>query len=185
VTAMSGNDQRNWFERLSGKIPGYSGYVDKERRRDTDKRQRELLADRVRGLKAPLNEVMRELSTGGRLFEIGPVDHLTKKLDRVENRIRYASYGYSGFFDVVKIQQTQLDAIYQFDLSLVEQVDALEAKVNELKSNAGTADGLKAAAAAAEGAIDQLEHTFDGRYNAVNNFGQEAVPQEPAPLFNS
>jgi len=57
--------------------------------------------------------------------------------------------------------------------------------VNELKSNAGTADGLKAAAAAAEGAIDQLEHTFDGRYNAVNNFGQEAVPQEPAPLFNS
>jgi hypothetical protein len=182
---MSGNDQRNWFERLSGKIPGYGGYVDKERRRDTDKRQREILADRVRGLKGPINEGMRDLSTGGRLFEIGPVDHLTKKLDRVENRIRYASYGYSGFFDVVKIQQAQLDAIYQFDLSLVEQVDALEAKVNELKSNAGTADGLKAAAAAAEGAIDQLEHTFDGRYNAVNNFGQEAVPQEPAPLFNS
>src|SRR5215831_1446729 len=181
---MSANDQRNWFERLSAKIPGYGGYVDKERRRDTDKRQRELLADRIRGLKGPVNEVMRDLSTGGRLFEIGPVDHLTKRLDRVENRIRFASYGYAGFFDVVKIQQAQLDAIYQFDLSLVEQVDALEAKVNELKASAGTADGLKGAAAAAEAAIDQLEHTFEGRYNAVNGFGQ-GPPQEPAPLFNS
>jgi hypothetical protein len=182
---MSGNDQRNWFERLSGKIPGYGGYVDKERRRDTDKRQREILADRVRALKGPVNEVMRDLSTGGRLFEIGPVDRLTKKLDRIENRIRYASYGYSGFFDVVKIQEAQLDAIYQFDLSLVEQVDGLETKVNQLKANAGTAEGLKTAASAVEDAIDQLEHTFEGRYKAVNGFGQEQPTQEPAPLFNS
>ena len=182
---MSANDQRNWFERLSAKIPGYGGYVDKERRRDTDKRQRELLADRVRSLKGPINEVMRDLSTGGRLFEIGPVDHLTKKIDRIENRIRYASYGYSGFFDVVKIQEAQLDALYQFDLSLVEQVDALEAKINELKANSGTADGLKTAASAAGDAVDQLEHIFEGRYNAVNGFGQGPPTQEPAPLFNS
>ena len=60
VAEMSGNDQRNWFERLSGKIPGYGGYVDKERRRDTDKMHREHLADRVRALKGPLNDVMRE-----------------------------------------------------------------------------------------------------------------------------
>jgi len=182
---MSGNDQRNWFERLSAKIPGYGGYVDKERRRDTDKLQREHLADRVRALKAPINDVMRDLSTGGRLFEIGPVDRLTKKLDRVENRIRYASYGYSGFFDVVKIQQAQLDSIYQFDLSLVEHVDALEAKVKELKANAGSADGLKTSAAAAESAIDELDQTFEGRYKAVNGFGQQGEPYEPPPLFDS
>jgi hypothetical protein len=111
---MSSNpsDQRNWIERLSSKIPGYSGYVDREQRRDVDKLHREHLADRLRSLKSPLTDLTHELTNGGRLFEAGPVDAATKKLDHLENRVRFASYGYSGFFDVVKIEQTQLDSIF-------------------------------------------------------------------------
>src|SRR5262245_12180439 len=119
---MSG-DQKNWFERLSDKIPGYSGYVDRERRRDMDKRHREQLADRIRTVKAPLTEIMKDLTNGGRLMEVGPVDQTIKKLDKLENRIRFASYGYAGFFDAVKIEQPQLDAIYRFDLAMVERVE--------------------------------------------------------------
>ena len=181
---MSSNvgDQRNWLERLGDKIPGYSGYVDRERRRDIDKLQRDHLADRVRGIKGPANDVMRELSSGGRLFEVGPVDRILKKLDRFENRIRFASYGYTGFFDVVKIHAQQLDGIYQFDLALVEQVDKLEAKVRDLKGQAATAEGLKTAAADIEGFVDELERTFDSRQSAIDQVGKD----EPhgRPLFN-
>ena len=53
-----------------------------------------------------------------------------------------------GFFDVVKIEQAQLDSIYRFDLALVEHVDKIEAKLSELKTQAATADGLKTACAA-------------------------------------
>ena len=42
------SDERNWLERLGEKIPGYGGYVSKERRRDADKIQREHLAERLR-----------------------------------------------------------------------------------------------------------------------------------------
>ena len=62
------SDQRSWIERLSDKIPGYSGYVDRERRRDIDKLHREHLADRLRSLKTPLTEAMRDLTSGGRLL---------------------------------------------------------------------------------------------------------------------
>ena len=43
---MSSNttDTRNWIEKLTSKIPGYSGYVDRETRRDIDKLHREHLA---------------------------------------------------------------------------------------------------------------------------------------------
>ena len=105
------SDQRNWLERLGEKIPGYGGYVTKERRRDVDKLHREHLADRLRAAKQPLNELMRELSSSGRLFEVGPVDRVLKKIDQIENRLRFASYGYAGFFDAVKIQEPQLDRI--------------------------------------------------------------------------
>jgi hypothetical protein len=173
------NDQRNWLEKLGDKIPGYSGYVDKERRRDIDKMHREHLANRLRALKTPLMEIMKELSNTGRLFETGPVDTAIKKIDKVENRIRFASYGYAGFFDTVKIQETQLDAIYQFDLALVEQVDKLEAEVNEAKAQSGAASELKTAIGEVTSAIDSIDRTFDQRYNAINNFGQGQSPGRP------
>lgn len=183
---MSSNipDQRNWLERLSAKIPGYGGYVDKERRRDTDKLHRERLADRLRSFKNPLNDIMRELSNGGRLFEVGPVDHAIKKLDRIENRVRFASYGYSGFFDVVKIDAARLDSIYQSDLALVERADQVEARVNQLKGQAASADGLKSGASDLDSALDDFEKGFEGRFNAVNTFNPASPePAEPGPLF--
>jgi hypothetical protein len=173
------SDQRNWLERLGDKIPGYSGYVAKERRRDIDKMHREHLADRLRATKQPLSDTMRDLSSTGRLFEIGPLDRVSKKIDQIENRVRFASYGYSGFFDVVKIQETQLDAIYSFDLALVEKVDALERQARELGAKGATAEGLKAAASELERAADDLNRTFDERYRAIENFRPDDTPGQP------
>ena len=173
------SDQRNWLERLGDKIPGYSGYVAKERRRDIDKMHREHLADRLRATKQPLSDTMRELSSTGRLFEIGPLDRVSKKIDQIENRVRFASYGYSGFFDVVKIEEQQLDAIYGFDLALVEKVDALERQARELAQKGATADGLKAAAAELERAADDLNRTFDERYRAIENFRPDETQGKP------
>jgi hypothetical protein len=173
------SDTRNWIERLSSKIPGYSGYVDRERRRDIDKLHREHLADRLRALKTPLTEVTRDLTNGGRLFEVGPVDSAIKKLDQLENRVRFASYGYAGFFDVVKIEQAQLDAIYRFDLALVEHVDRIEARLSELKKQVATSDGLKNACAEVTGEIDNAGRVFDERYKAINNFEEGKPPGQP------
>jgi hypothetical protein len=162
------SDQRNWLERLGDKIPGYGGYVTKERRRDADKLHREHLADRLRAAKQPLNDLMRELSSSGRLFEVGPVD-----------RVRFASYGYAGFFDAVKIQGPQLDAIYQFDLALVERVEQLERLAREMGQKSSSSEGLKAAAAELERAADDLDHTFDERYRAIENFRPDGSPGQP------
>ncbi|HEX8722049.1 MAG TPA: hypothetical protein VF736_15550 [Pyrinomonadaceae bacterium] len=173
------SDQRNWLERLGDKIPGYSGYVAKERRRDADKLHREHLAERLRSAKQPVNDAMRELSSAGRLFEVGPLDRLLKKLDHVENRVRFASYGYAGFFDAVKIEEPQLDAIYRFDLALAERVESLERQARELSSKSSTAEGLKSAAAEMERAADDLNRTFDERYRAIENFRPGDPPGQP------
>jgi hypothetical protein len=173
------SDQRNWLERLGDKIPGYGGYVAKERRRDADKLHREHLAERLRTAKQPLSDLMRELSSSGRLFEVGPVDRVLKKFDHVENRVRFASYGYAGFFDALKIEEPQLDRIYRFDLSLVEKVEELERQARELGQKSSTADGLKQAAAELEHSADDLNRTFDERYRAIENFGADDSPGQP------
>jgi hypothetical protein len=173
------SDQRNWLERLGDKIPGYGGYVAKERRRDADKLHREHLAERLRAAKQPLNDLMRELSSTGRLFEVGPVDRVLKKFDQIENRVRFASYGYAGFFDAVKIEEPQLERIYRFDLSLVEKVEELERQARELGQKSSTADGLKQSAAELERAADDLNKTFDERYRSIENFSPDDSPGQP------
>jgi hypothetical protein len=178
---MSSNtsDTRNWIERLSSKIPGYSGYVDRERRRDIDKLHREHLSDRLRRQKPPLTDVVRELTNTGRLFEVGPVDAAIKKLDHLENRVRFASYGYAGFFDVVKIEQAQLDSIYRFDLALIEHVDKIEAEISELKAQAATSEALKTACAKVTAEIDHAGRVFDDRYKAINGYSEGQPPGQP------
>jgi hypothetical protein len=173
------SEQRNWLERLGDKIPGYSGYVEKEKRRDVDKLHREHLADRLRTTKQPLSDMVRELSSSGRLFEVGPLDRASKKIDQIENRVRFASYGYAGFFDVVKIQEAELDRLYRFDLALVEKVEELERQAQSLAGRGETAEGLKAAAADVERAADDLNRTFDERYRAIESFGSDDNPGQP------
>ena len=124
-------------------------------------------------------DVTRDLTDGGRLLEIAPLERLSKKVDTLENRVRYATYGYAGFFDAVQIKEQQLDAIYQFDLRLVEKVEAIEASAAALRAKSGTPTELKSATAALEQTIDDLGNTFDTRHQAINGFGEATAPGRP------
>ena len=171
--------EKNWLQRLAEKIPGLAGYHAKENRRDVDKLYRDALADRLRKVKDSIAVVTRELTDGGRLMEIAPLERVSKKVDTVENRIRYATYGYSGFFDAVQIKEQQLDQLYQFDLGLVEKVEAIEAQASALRARTGTPTETKAGLADLEQAVDDLSNKFDTRFQAINGFGADAAPGRP------
>lgn len=76
------NDNRNWIERLTAKIPGYGGYVEKETRRDTDKLHREHLANELRRMKPAVTNAMGELTDNGRIMEVGALDRIIKTRPR-------------------------------------------------------------------------------------------------------
>jgi len=116
---------QNALERLMSSIPGFKGYREKDLRRDADRLQREHLSLRLEQGKKALNRVSADLTRGGDLDVINDVETARKRLDKVVNRIRYAERGYSGFFDAVKVDETVLGRIYQFDMGLVEDVDGV------------------------------------------------------------
>jgi hypothetical protein len=45
--------------------------------------------------------------------------------DRVIAKLRTASYGYSGFFDAVKVREAELDKLLEYDWNLVSTVERL------------------------------------------------------------
>ena len=178
-TTEAGGGEKNWLQRLADKIPGFSGYHAKERRRDIDKLHRDALADRIRAVKPAVAGVVRDLTDGGRLLEVGALDRVSKKLNTIENKVRFASYGYSGFFDAVQIKEEQLDRIYQFDLKLVEDVEVIERQAEALKGAFQTSTDLKLGAGNLEAAIDAFNAEFDTRQQAINGFGADSAPGRP------
>ena len=147
---------QNALEQLVNAIPGFSGYREKELRRDTDRIQREFLASRLESCKKALDGAAVAASRVGALDAINDIETARKRLDKVTARIRYADRGYAGFFDAIKVKEDVLDRVYQFDLDLLGGVDAVKDA-----SETGAADPGGVAAMIA--ALDALDGRLSGR----------------------
>ncbi|OQB73602.1 MAG: hypothetical protein BWX92_03309 [Deltaproteobacteria bacterium ADurb.Bin135] len=123
---------KNIFEKIGKFIPGYKGYSEREGRRDTDKLLRVDIAKRLDHMKETINDVIRQQMEKKDLESIKNIDRLKRNLDIVANQVRYANYGESGFFDVVQINTSDLDKLYQYDLGIKQEVEQLEFKIKAL-----------------------------------------------------
>jgi hypothetical protein len=142
-------ENRGWIESVLRRIPGFRGYLEKEYRRESDDLQRDWLADRLQRSKRGLDAFARQLADAGQIDDLPQLDRLRAKLDRVIGRIRGAMQGYSGFFDLVQIDEAALDRIYEHDLALMEQVAKLADEIEKLGSEgAGATRGWRSLAAA-------------------------------------
>ncbi|MDI6847304.1 MAG: hypothetical protein QMD23_04140, partial [Candidatus Bathyarchaeia archaeon] len=111
--------QMRLSERILAEVPGFRGYKEKELRRESDRLIRNHLYRRLAEAKNDLRAVFQRLSDR-RLFEVlTGMDRLVAKFDRVAAKIDHASYGYAGFFNVVKVEEASLDRMIDFDNKLI------------------------------------------------------------------
>ena len=78
--------------------------------------------------------------------EILYVDDLEKgaiKLRTFIDKIRRASYGYSGFFDAAKVNEEELARVYEYDNAMFDLVDEVSRAIDNVEASIGT-DGLPA-----------------------------------------
>jgi len=119
-------EMRNILERLMAKIPGFKGFMERETRREVDALERQSMAANLSEIRTDL---LRQLESGG-LEGLQVLGEAEKALDGLAQEVRYADYGYTGFFDVAKIYEAQLDQVYQFDLDFVTKIEELKALVD-------------------------------------------------------
>jgi hypothetical protein len=156
--------ERNWLERLGEKIPGFAGFQDRELRRDTDKLEREHLSRNLTTIKADLRARARALADAGQLAALGPFDRLEKRLDGLSQTVRFADYGASGFFAPEKIDEADLARVYEFDLSLLEAVEALGEAVRALP---GPGESLAPALEQLAARLEELERSWASRESVM------------------
>jgi len=114
---------RDFLDKVGNAIPIYNAYRELEFRRQDDKLFRELLVKRLDRVRENLSQSMKDPKALALLHQLEP---LVKQLQGFQDRLRYAPYGYSGFFDRERIEASQLESIYEFDRSLLDGIDSLE-----------------------------------------------------------
>jgi len=149
---------RNSLERLGEKIPGYRGFQDRELRRDVDRSLREHLAAELGRLKATLRDRARAFTDAGKLGALNGFDRLDRQIDGLSQAVRFSDYGATGLFDPVKIRDGELERLYQFDLSVVDDLAQLESEIAALPAPGGEDPGP---------ALDRLQQSaraLDGKW---------------------
>lgn len=133
---------------LVGKIRnflgGFVGYVERENRREADKLLRQTIASRYEEQWGRLSEVQRQLMSEGLLEYVDDLEAAAVRLRTFVDRVKWASYGYSGFFDAVRVNADELQKIYEFDLALLENAGKISGAVDHVTASIGS-DGLPAA----------------------------------------
>ncbi len=125
------------LERLMLVLPGFRGYKLREQRREADKIVRNYIYDILKHARDDLTTCLQTLTETKTAELIEPMNHLIAKLDRVAEKVNHASYGYSGFFDSITIDEPELDNMLGYDIQLMNSVRKLADTAASFRKDSG------------------------------------------------
>ncbi len=159
------------LEKIMLALPGFKGYQQQEQRREADRIVRDHIHDALMHARHDLGACLQDL-TDAKLAElVEPMNRLIARLDRVAEKVNHASYGYSGFFDAVKIEEPELDRMLDYDTQLMDVARKFsenaatfrsELDQDKLDNARNTQQALKSEIANMEAVFDKRKETIEG-----------------------
>ena len=150
------------FKKLLSYIPGFSGYIERTNRRAADKMLRDQVSLKYTELAQRASGLQKDVADAGQLDMLDELDSIGLKLRTFADRVKNASYGYSGFFDT---------AFFTLADQIASGLDNVATAV--------AGDGLKAALRAVDDLARQAGQTFDKRYQAITGSGDAGSAIQP------
>jgi hypothetical protein len=161
--------QMRLSERIAAALPGFRGYKEKELRRESDKLVRNNLYLKLTKGKDNVKSISQKIADKRYMDALTDIDRLNAKMDRIAEKVNHASYGYAGFYDIVKIKEESLDRMITFDNQLLDEVNALTVSIEELKTQllSNNFANLKDKIQTIADKFELLEDTFDKREQVI------------------
>ncbi len=159
--------RKGWLDWLTSKLPGYSGYVQLEVRRDADKLLREQLVATLRRHLQRAETVTQQMLTGPGISQLDDMGRGNSRLQTLIDRVETASQGYTGFFATINIGRDELEALYEVDYTLLQQSDSLNKAIDRVQAAIDSGEGLAAAVRGYIDTVTTLSTMFDQRYEQM------------------
>ncbi len=156
------------IKQLASKIPGFDGYVERQNRRAADKLLRETVADRFDALWQRLSRLQNDMLNTGMIGLMDEAEKAALALRTFSDKIRRASYGYSGFFDAVKINEEELARLYAFDMAFLDIAEQIDRALDNMEASLSDEASLQAAIRSITTQAREALSTFERRYEIIN-----------------
>lgn len=153
--------QQDPFKQLAAHIPGFGGYVERQNRRAADKLLRDTVARRFDEQWKRASQLQVDMVSAGMIEYVDDMEKASLQLRTFIDKISTAPHGYSGLFDAVKINEKELEAIYQYDAAFFD----LAEQIGHALDNVEASMGDKAALPAAIRNVTTLARTAVETYN--------------------
>jgi hypothetical protein len=99
----------------------------------------------------------------GGMSHLTKLDSLTNKMDRLIERTRHASAGFSSFADTNQVDTHRLDQIYEHDMSVLEKVESLDESISAMENAADANDNVGKAIRDVSKKLDEIDGALDSR----------------------
>ncbi len=160
------------FKKLVSYIPGFSGYVERQNRRDADKLVRETVAHRFTELWKRTSNLQVDMVSAGKIEYVDDLEKAALQLRTFIDKVSTASRGYSGLFDAVKINEKELEQLYNFDLAFFELADQVGHGLDNVEASMGDDNALPATIRNLTSLGRQAVDTFNRRSEAFTGNGK-------------
>jgi len=153
------------LEKLELMLPGFRGYKMREQRREADRIVRNYIYDTLERSRDDLTKCLQMLSDNKATELLEPMNRIIAILDRIAEKVNRASYGYSGFFDSIKIEEQDLDRMLDYDSKLMDMARGLSGTTSAFKGDLtqGKFENARNSQQTLGDALDGLEKAFDQR----------------------
>jgi len=141
------SDHMGKFESLVSKVPGYSGYKEKEQRREADTLLRQHIAGQFAEQLTKAEDIASQMLTGPGIAQLDDMGKGNTRLQTLIDKIKTAAQGYAGFFDAVRVKEDELDILYEFDNNMLYKVDEVSEALDNVQAVLDSGDSSKLAPA--------------------------------------
>ncbi len=164
--------QMDPFKRLASYIPGFGGYVERQNRRDADKLVRDTVARRFTELLTRTSNLQKDLISAGKIQFVDDMEQAALQLRTFIDKISLAPRGYSGLFDAVKINQKELEQLYNFDLAFFDTAEQIGHALDNVEASMADDAALPAAIRNVTSLARQAVETLNRRTEAFTGSGK-------------
>ena len=159
--------QQDSFKKLAAFIPGFNGYIERQNRRDADKVLRDTVARRFEEQYQRASQLQADLVSAGKIEFVDDMEKAVIKLRTFIDKISTAPRGYSGMFDAVKINEKELESIYQFDAAFFDLAEQIGRGLDNVEASLGDEASLPAAIRNITSLARLAVETYNKRSEAV------------------
>ena len=164
--------QQDPFKRLAAMIPGFGGYIERQNRRDADKLLRETVARRFDEQWQRASQLQVDMVSQGMIQYVDDMEKAALKLRTFIDKLTTAPRGYSGLFDAVKINEKELEAIYQYDAAFFDLAEQVGRALDNVEASLGDEAALPAAIRHVTSLARTAVETYNRRMEVVIGNGK-------------